>query len=692
MARLSAFLYEICLFINPFSPLVNRISIQHVNIHQPKRVRILSESDSQSDTTEAKIYAISSEGGNIIYHVSNDGKTMSQKTSEELQTYALTTITEAGSSTQSAKDTKVETELHFEKVNPSNLSLRLNPFGSQNSLDRVIFDGFEPPASHRFPNLQHIRRLNAETCKKEGIFFDDNEFSDADTEGTVRERKSSDTKSKISTDSGTSSQGASPDTEKQKTSANKAEIAPQIQNGTESHTAAADEIEGDSNTNAAVSMSPEETNAKHDPGTPTEDVVMEIIEDIIEQVLQQDSEEAESIETNARITDIRLRRLSAMSQDEMDGRVSEAESASETDIDGKGIVSKHDEDGAPNIHPLHTHILLYTQKLDAQRTLHALSCLKGIIGSNPRLIGCAVSTTSLSNANTPRLQQLHNLLLRHRRSVFGKNFFSELPADLSAFRNAMFVEILISISLYYIRSYYPNLMMSKLSDPELAGNKEIQILSSELLTMLLSELINIAKDSGKGFSTYIGDLLSRCKLQKVLLHCLLASVHNGRLKPTDADDIGSLSEAIIGFNEDSMDSSMNETFQIKLLQLILVIIVLEDQIRKSKTDAAPEGGGSGLPPEWERIKLTFHPQSIHSVRFLQNKPLVYQGMLLSAVLTALKQQHRCHMHRHWIAMVTSAMPYMWRSLSHTLVNVVNQLCRNVELLSQQYELGTISAR
>lgn len=50
--------------------------------------------------------------------------------------------------------------------------------------------------------------------------------------------------------------------------------------------------------------------------------------------------------------------------------------------------------------------------------------------------------------------------------------------------------------------------------------------------LICSELIMIVRDSGKGFACYIGDLLSRCKVQKVVLHCVLSSVHNMQMLAT----------------------------------------------------------------------------------------------------------------------------------------------------------------
>ena len=158
-----------------------RISIQHVNIHRPKKVRLSESGSDDTDVAETKIYAISSEGGNVIYHVSNKGsKTISKKSSEELRTFALATIKPSGSAGTKVAKAKGEVEMPFERVNAKDLNLRVNPFGSQNSLDRIIFEGYEPPPQLITPEIQNAKRLNAETCKKEGIFFDDNDNDNED--------------------------------------------------------------------------------------------------------------------------------------------------------------------------------------------------------------------------------------------------------------------------------------------------------------------------------------------------------------------------------------------------------------------------------------------------------------------------------------------------------------------------------
>ena len=49
-----------------------------------------------------------------------------------------------------------------------------------------------------------------------------------------------------------------------------------------------------------------------------------------------------------------------------------------------------------------------------------------------------------------------------------------------------------------------------------------------------------------------------------------------------------------------------------------------------------------------------------------------------------RQQHMCHMHRHWVTMAISSLPYVGNALRQLATNIVNQTCRNLELLAVEY--------
>lgn len=576
-----------------------RVSVQHVNIHTPRKVHL---SESSEEGSEAQIYAISSEGGNIIYHVSSEGRKITGRKAENLKQIALV-MGEHGSTSLTPHDQ----ELHFERVRPDDLNLRINPWGSESSLDR--FDGFDQSTPTQQANLTNAKRLDKETCYKEGIYF--------------------------------GNEGEEP-TEDEKDSA-------------------------PSSLEAAGWVI---------------DIVMDQVFDqtMVEENKQmtESATEQKPLERTESVTSSELQDQDILNNIERRGLEMDSPTGSELDLSKATL---REDKVNTDIHTLHMHMLLYTQRYDSKRTLYALEMLKSMLQTCPRLLVTALVTTSISSVRTRHLAKIQTLLARHRKSIFGKNFFGELPSEvLSSYRSNMFIEVMISICLYFIRSYFPNLMMSKLSVEELNCNKEVHILATEVLTCLLSELIAIMKDSGKSLMSYIKDLLSRCKLQKAVLYSCLASVYYSRVKDPGQSS-SNITEAIILFNEENLDPSSNETFQIKLLNLMLVMIMLEHNVQKIQNE-----NEAAAPPsqDTEKQGVSLH-QSMMNVKFSAGQAVVQQQMFVSCVLSALKQQHMAHMHRHWVAMVTSSLPYMGKSLPNIVLVVTSQLCKNLEILATSYK-------
>ena len=152
----------------------------------------MSVSDDGHDDVEAKIYAISSEGGNVIYHLNKSpvvGKRQQTGKSENHKDIAM--INQKGVSSTAPPRTQSIHDFSFDRVDPSNVKLRVNPFGSESSLDKLIFDGYVFPQSVSMPNLKGVKRLNSSTCRKEGIFFDGTEVLDDPEASKDNDRSSS---------------------------------------------------------------------------------------------------------------------------------------------------------------------------------------------------------------------------------------------------------------------------------------------------------------------------------------------------------------------------------------------------------------------------------------------------------------------------------------------------------------------
>lgn len=216
-----------------------------------------------------------------------------------------------------------------------------------------------------------------------------------------------------------------------------------------------------------------------------------------------------------------------------------------------------------NIYTIHHHMLLYCDVFDSNLILYAFSTLKNSILTNPRLFISCLATTGLQSSNSAEI--LH-LLGRHRKSIFGLGFAGDLSMEyINFYRGFMFLEILLSICLNYARSFYPNLDNSKLTDAEINNNLKIQLASLDLLDIIVKNLITLVNENAKGFSCYIGDMLSKCKLQKILLHCLLTSVRNFDSEMTFAEDILLFNHFQL-YDSHKKVSEHVEAYQIQLLR------------------------------------------------------------------------------------------------------------------------------
>ncbi|XP_030908482.2 protein DOP1A [Melopsittacus undulatus] len=364
---------------------------------------------------------------------------------------------------------------------------------------------------------------------------------------------------------------------------------------------------------------------------------------------------------------------------------------------GEGEISEIESDvGSPgvrkspnfNIHPLYQHVLLYLQLYDSSRTLYAFSAIKAILKTNPSAFVSAISTTSVNNAYTPQLSLLQNLLARHRISVMGKDFYSHIPIDSNHnFRSSMYIEILISLCLYYMRSHYPTHV--KVTSQDLIGNRNMQMMSIEILTLLFAELAKVIESSAKGFPSFISDMLSKCKVQKVILHCLLSSIfsaqkwHSEKMagKNTVAVEEGYSEDSLINFSEDEFDNG--STLQSQLLKVLQRLIVLEHRVM-----TVPEENETGFDFVITDLEHIGPQQPMTSLQYLHSQPITCQGMFLCAVIRALHQHCACKMHPQWIGLITSTLPYMGKVLQRVVVSVTLQLCRNLDNLIQQYKYET----
>jgi len=184
-------------------------------------------------------------------------------------------------------------------------------------------------------------------------------------------------------------------------------------------------------------------------------------------------------------------------------------------------------DVSPVMHPLYAHILLYVRKFDTNRALYALSRLRAIIATSANVIVRSLTTSNVGGTSTPRALLLQSLLVQHRRSVLGKRFCTDdTESSASGIRSSMYIDVLVTICLYYVRGYYPNLLAPSLVTLDIADNARLQVTAADILSTVLDELAVITRTGGRGFATYIFDLLDKCKVSWLCIEVFALRVHN----------------------------------------------------------------------------------------------------------------------------------------------------------------------
>ena len=212
----------------------------------------------------------------------------------------------------------------------------------------------------------------------------------------------------------------------------------------------------------------------------------------------------------------------------------------------------------------------------------------------------------------------------------------------------------------------------------------------DILTLLVSELVLVVQDNGKAFATYIADLFSRCKVQKVILHSLLAGINDMRDNPKkpEEEELLKFTEEILIFNEIGKEaqsegkiSNYSEAFQVQVLRLLLSLVMLEQaigQLRgpeniKINTSSTNSDSGRNTPSS-SNVILRYHNDHV----------IPDQPMFLAAIVSALRQEKMRHLHSHWTSLVTSCLPFLGKSLSQSVLEITAQISRNLEHLAPFY--------
>ncbi|KYB28372.1 protein dopey-1 homolog isoform X2 [Tribolium castaneum] len=344
-----------------------------------------------------------------------------------------------------------------------------------------------------------------------------------------------------------------------------------------------------------------------------------------------------------------------------------------TDLDLRSKINVHSSKNCV-LYPIHSHICLYYEVFDSNQILYALQTLKNCILCNPQLFIKCLATSGVKDLKN---NDVLNLLARHRKSVLGYSFSGKLnPEYLNFYRGYMFLDVVILICLNYARTFYPHLDDLNVTSEDLESNFKIQLESLEILDVIIRKLITMVSENSKGFASYIGDMLIKCKLQKVVLHCLLTSVRN-------FDEEMTFAEEVLLFNNFQLYDANHkvgdhvEAYQTRLLRLIHSLIILEYHVFSSAPPVSSSSQESVTPSTGEHLNYT--PTIL----------IPQQNIFLSAVMSALRHTHMKNLHEKWLNMITCCLPYFGENIKQITISVIHQICNNIEEIACKYTQSEI---
>ena len=327
------------------------------------------------------------------------------------------------------------------------------------------------------------------------------------------------------------------------------------------------------------------------------------------------------------------------------------------------------------------------------RCLHAFKTLTDILKANPVVFLNSISSTNIGSGNTPYVHQVPSFIARHKNSILGKDFYAEVPPQqLVPFRNAMYIELLITISLYYLRSTFPfDLVKSNSSRVDFEADTEariqncqIQIQATEFLVEVfkgINELLQTST-SRQNLCMFVNDLLSRCKVQKTIFLSLLCHVKTNAF----ANKFQSVALQNSNFAQSyPAEFSDSKSLEVKLLELIVVLVKTEFFVFVSYKRKQAEEQDFLFVESPRPVK---EQGSSSLLRYNTEELIVCQAFFIQTVIEALKQYDLLALHSYWLNFVISILPYASKGLKDIVVPTVNQICRNLEILSDPMQIET----
>ena len=363
------------------------------------------------------------------------------------------------------------------------------------------------------------------------------------------------------------------------------------------------------------------------------------------------------------------------------------------------------------------YIILYSQPYDYNRVTFALNIIESLIDLIPQqLIHTLLLTTNIQSSPINMYNnRLHELSVRHRRAIEGKNFYSSIENLLNN-QHQSYLYTLLNILLIYTRSYYPKSFEHRLNIHDMQGNRKVHIRSLTLLKRICHDLSYICMENvhiNSQLITYLHDLFEKISFQKTILHLFNTTIekinHKTRLIKTKT-----LTKNIYDYNIEPIYDELTRQYLRELVQLLEEIILLENilqyyqhrydlnsnqnpiQTFASNILASITSNSTQLKGN-EQSNLSLFQFRHHSdldfinlitknnqmnsttnpLRYIDNLPIVNQNLFLSSILQYLKQIDFIENHRHIISLVVRILPHCGSSLKSISSSVIEQICRNL---------------
>ena len=173
--------------------------------------------------------------------------------------------------------------------------------------------------------------------------------------------------------------------------------------------------------------------------------------------------------------------------------------------------------------------------------------------------------------------RLHELSLRHRRAIEGKNFYSSIENFLNN-QHQSYLYTLLNILLIYTRSYYSKSFEHRLNMHDMQGNRKVHIHSLTLLKRICHDLSYICMENihiNLQLINYLNELFQKLSFQKTILHLFNTIIEKIYFKQR-LNKIKHLTKTIYDYNIESLYDELTRQYLRELVQLLEEIILLEN--------------------------------------------------------------------------------------------------------------------